>query len=154
MSKQGRRVIVGLSSLALLVGLAGCSPKPKSSTPPAGTTKAPSSQPTLRVTDVNVGKSVAADKSIADRSDSFGATDTFYVSVKTEGASPSASLTARWTYEDGQVVEESTQNIASNGSVSYTEFHVSKPDGWPPGAYKVTVLLNGAPAGHRDFRVS
>ena len=153
MSIQSKRVLVGLSSLALLVGLVGCSPKPKSSAPPAGT-KPPSIQPSMRVTDLSVGKSVGSDKSIVDRADNFSATDTIYVSVKTEGASPSASLTARWTYEDGQVVEESTQNIASNGSANFTEFHISKPDGWPPGAYKVTVLLNGAPAGHRDFRVS
>ena len=32
--------------------------------------------------------------------------DTIYASVRTSGAAPSASLTARWTFEDGQIVEE------------------------------------------------
>ena len=114
----------------------------------------PAAQTGVKVTDIDVGRSLAADKTIAERTESFGPTDTFYVSVKTDGSGPSATLTARWTYEDGQVVDESRQNIAPTGSATVTEFHLSKPDGWPAGGYKVEVLLDGASAGTRDFKVS
>ncbi len=39
------------------------------------------------------------------------------------------------------------------GSSSHTEFHISKPSGWPVGKYKVTLSLGGAPAGAQDFEV-
>jgi hypothetical protein len=51
------------------------------------------------------------------------------VSVKTDGSGPSATLTVRWTYQDGQVVDESGQNIAPTDGATVTEFHLSKPDG-------------------------
>lgn len=114
----------------------------------------PAVQNGVKVTDIDVGRSVTADKTIAEKTDSFRPADTFYVSVKTDGSGPSATLTARWTYQDGQVVNESRQNIAPTGSATVTEFHLSKPDGWPAGGYKVEVLLNGTSAGTRDFKVT
>ncbi len=114
----------------------------------------PAAQTGVKVTDIDVGRSVTADKTINEKTDSFRPGDTFYVSVKTDGSGPSATLTARWTYEDGQVVDESRQDIAANGSAAVTEFHLSKPDGWPAGGYKVEVLLNGTSAGTKDFKVT
>lgn len=114
----------------------------------------PAAQAGVKVTDIDVGRSVTADKTIAEKTDSFRPTDTFYVSVKTDGSAPTATLTARWTYEDGQVVDESQQNITATGSATVSEFHLSKPDGWPSGSYKVEVFLNGTSAGTRDFRVT
>ena len=136
---QYARVVV---SLLLAVALFGCS------------ASKPAVQTGVKVTNIDVGRSVTADKAIAEKTDSFRSSDTFYVSVKTEGSGPSATLTARWTYEDGQVVDESTQNIAPAGSATATEFHVSKPDAWPAGGYRVEVLLNGTSAGTRDFKVT
>jgi len=108
----------------------------------------------VKVTDIDVGRGLTADKAIAEKTDSFRPADTFYVSIKTDGSGPSATLTARWTYQDGQVVDESRQDIAPSGSAAVTEFHLSKPDGWPAGAYKVEVLLNGTSAGTKDFKVT
>jgi len=136
---QYARLAVGLP---LAVALFGCS------------ASKPAVQTGVKVTNIDVGRSVTADKAIAEKTDSFRSSDTFYVSVKTEGSGPSATLTARWTYEDGQVVDESTQNIAPAGSATATEFHVSKPDAWPAGGYRVEVLLNGTSAGTRDFKVT
>jgi hypothetical protein len=133
------RVVV---SLSLAVAFFGCSAPNKAV------------EASVKVTDIAVGRSVSEDKSIAEKTDSFRPGDTFYVSVKTDGSGPSATLTARWTYEDGQVVDESTQNIAPTGGAAATEFHLSKPDAWPTGGYKVEVLLNGTSAGTRDFEVS
>lgn len=79
--------------------------------------------------------------------------DTVYVSVVTEGSAPSATLTARWTYEDGQLVDEASQTIAPAARTA-TEFHILKPDGWPPGDYRVEISLNGKPAGSKGFEVN
>jgi hypothetical protein len=106
----------------------------------------------VRVTEVVIGRSLNPDKTIADSTDDFKPADTIYASVKTEGSAASATLTARWSYEDNQRVDESTQTIAPTGA-AVTEFHISKPDGWPTGKYKVEVLLNGASAGTREFEV-
>jgi hypothetical protein len=35
-----------------------------------------------------------------------------------------------------------------------TEFHVTKPDGWPKGSYKVEVFLNGNSVETESFKVS
>ena len=136
---QYARVLVGL---LLATVPFGCS------------TSKPAVQTGVKVTDIDVGRSLAADKTIAEKADTFRPADTFYLSVKTDGSGPSATLTARWTYEDGQVVDESTQSIAPTGGASATEFHLAKPDGWPAGEYRVEVLLNGASAGTREFKVT
>ena len=58
----------------------------------------------------------------------------------------------RWTYQDGQVVNEESQVITPTGS-AVTEFHIAKPDGFPAGGYQVEVIANGASAGKRAFQV-
>jgi hypothetical protein len=129
--------------IVLSLGLAACSrPAPSGGAATQG----------VRVTDVNLGRTLNADKTVADNTTSFRPIDTIYASVVTEGSSSSAALKARWTYQDGQLVDESVRTIAPTGKAT-TEFHVSKPDGWPTGKYKVEVSLDGAPAGTKDFEV-
>jgi len=106
----------------------------------------------LRVTDVTLGRAVGGDKAITDRTETFRANDTIYASVATEGAASSATLRARWTFEDGQVVDESTQKIAPNNR-ERTEFHISKPNGWPAGKYKLEVFLDDRSAETKNFDV-
>ena len=105
----------------------------------------------VSVTSVDVGRSLAADKAIGDVTDSFRPADTIYASVKTDGAG-TATLKANWTYREGQKVEESSQTIAPTAPAR-TEFHVSKPDGWPAGPYRLDVTLNGTSAGTKQFDV-
>jgi hypothetical protein len=106
----------------------------------------------VRVSRVDMGRSLTADKAISSNTESFKPSDTIYASIATEGAAPTATLKARWTYQDGQVVDESTQTIAPTGDAR-TEFHISKPDGWPAGKYKLEVFLNGSSAATKDFEV-
>jgi phosphopantetheinyl transferase (holo-ACP synthase) len=47
----------------------------------------------VTVTDIDVGRSVTADKTIADKTNASGPADTFYVSIKTDGSGPSATDT-------------------------------------------------------------
>jgi uncharacterized protein YfaS (alpha-2-macroglobulin family) len=68
----------------------------------------------------------------------------------TSGSAPRATITAKFTFEDGQVVDESSQDVAGAG---VTEFHISKPDGWPAGKYQVEVLLDGKSVATKPFEV-
>jgi hypothetical protein len=106
----------------------------------------------VRVSHIDLGRSLTADKAINDKTDSFKPNDTIYASIVTEGSAATATLKARWTYQDGQAVNESTQTIAPTGEAR-TEFHVSKTDGWPAGKYKLEVFLNGSSAATKDFEV-
>lgn len=105
----------------------------------------------LRVSEVETGKKIEADKSVADGTGNFGVRDTIYVAVKTEG-SGSGTLAAKWTFQDGQTVEESSQSITPTAD-AWHEFHIQKPTAWPAGKYKVEVTLNGAAAGSKEFEI-
>jgi hypothetical protein len=109
--------------------------------------------PSLRVSDLSLGKSIGADKKIKDGEGSFSPRDTIYASVTTNGSAPSATLVARWMFQDGQLVQEQQQTVAPTGGDAVTEFHISKPSGWPKGKYTLHVLLNGAQVQAKDFEV-
>jgi hypothetical protein len=152
-----------IATLILLgsIVLFGCkkAPPPAESTPPAAAeTPAPAPEATpaaipFKVTSVSLGKAIGSDKTISEPAATFGPQDTIYASVASEGAAPSVTLKARWTYGDaGQLVSESEQTIAPAGPAT-TEFHVSKASGWPAGKYKVEISVDGSPAGAQDFEV-
>jgi hypothetical protein len=105
----------------------------------------------VRVSDIAVGRRINPDKTVAETTGTFIPADTIYVSVKTDGAAQGVKLQTRWYFGD-KVVEESTDMISPTGP-AVTEFHLSKPDGWPAGSYKIEVLLNGAPVGTKNFEV-
>lgn len=134
-----------------LTCLGGCKRSeeaPAAPAPPA----APQAQ-AFNVTRVDLGNAIGGDKKVTAPTTSFKPTDTIYASVSSEGAAANVALSARWTFEDGQLVNEATQNIAPTGP-AVTEFHISKPDGWPPGKYKLEVAANGKPAGGAEFTVA
>jgi hypothetical protein len=106
----------------------------------------------VKVTDVTLGRAIGGDKAITDATDNFRPNDTIYASVATEGTAASTALRARWTYEDGQVVDESTRTIAPNNR-ERTEFHIAKPNGWPTGKYQVEVFVDGRSVETKKFEV-
>ncbi len=147
-------VLAGALGLALLIP-AACGKKSEGAgdTAAAGGAVAGAAPATnLQVADVKLGKRLGADKQVADETDTFGPRDTIYASVHTTGFSSSARLTARWMFESGQQVDERTETIAPT-SDTYTEFHISKPSGWPPGKYMVHILLDGQEVQTKDFTV-
>ena len=144
--------LFGTAILALTLAAVLSAACAKSSENP-GTTGTSGTRVSVRVSHLDMGRSLAADKTIDGNTDSFKPNDTIYASIATEGSAPTATLKARWTYQDGQIVRESTQTIAPTGDAR-TEFHVSKPDGWPTGKYKLEVLLNGSSAATKDFEVA
>jgi hypothetical protein len=106
----------------------------------------------VSVTDVSLGRSIDANKRVVDATDDFAPTDSIYAVVQTSGQAANAAITARWTFEDGQVVDETTQTIAPTGPAT-TEFHISQPGGLPPGTYRVAILLNGQEVETEEFEV-
>jgi hypothetical protein len=140
MMMQARKISLALCA-ALVLAAAGCGNKPA-----ATATKA------LKVTDVSLGRAIGSDKAISDPKLKFGPDDTIYASVATEGAALSGTLRVKWTFEDGQTVDESTRTLVPSGP-ERTEFHISKPGGWPAGKYRVEVFLNDQPAIAKSFEV-
>ena len=141
---------------ALILALNGCgkkeeAPKPASIPPP---TSVPAPVAGVTVQTITLGNAIGADKKVTQGADSFDKKDTIYASVNTTGAG-TAPLKAKWTYRTtGQetIVKEDTQTIAPTGPAT-SEFHVSKPDGWPAGNYQVEIFVADKSAGTKTFTV-
>jgi hypothetical protein len=112
---------------------------------------APAATP-FAVQGVEVGKQLGADKKVASPATSFAPKDTIYASGGTEGSAPSKTIVARWTFGSGKLVKADSQTIAPTGPAN-TEFHITKPSGWPVGKYKVEISVDGSPAGSKEFEV-
>jgi hypothetical protein len=149
--------VVRAITLVLVIAAVACKKKEEAAYPPAGDTAAvvtPPAAAALQVTTVDVGKGLNPDKTLKEKTDSFGPRDTIYVAVKTEGSSTVGSkLTAKWTFQDGQTVNETSQDIAPNAGEAMHEFHIQKATAWPKGNYKVEVILDGTSAGTKDFSI-
>lgn len=104
----------------------------------------------LRVTSIQVGRSLNVDGTVANHTTTFAPGDTVYVSVSTAGVG-SALIGARWMYR-GRVVGEPTKRV-SYRDIAATEFHLQSPDGFPPGDYTVEIFLDGKSVGSQAFRV-
>jgi hypothetical protein len=148
--------IIALAVLAL--GLAACKKDPPPAPAPApAPTPAPAPAPApaaVTVSGATLGSAIGADKRVTTATEAFARTDTIHVSIETSGSGP-AELLARWTYtSDGKTVpvREDSQTLQASGP-AVTEFHISKPDGWPAGDYQVEILLNGQVAQTKRFTV-
>jgi hypothetical protein len=107
---------------------------------------------TIEIAEVDLGKGLQADRTIRDETDDFAQRDTIYASVRTTGTAENQTVTARWTFEDGQVVDERTETISPMGE-AYTEFHISQPNGLPKGKYALVILLNNVEKERKEFEV-
>ena len=129
----------------LLLGVQGCKKEPPP--PPPSTTLyvAPTTtQPAVvSVAGVTLGNGIDANKKITTAVDTFTPKETIYASVDTIGTGP-AKLRALWSFVRGEKVakvDETTIELNATGPTT-SEFHVSKPSGWPKGDYKVEIFLN------------
>lgn len=157
-----RKPLLLVATLSAALALGACSKADDANTastmpPPAATVMAPAApMPTdtngaVTVASVDLGSKVGADNRITAAGDSFAPADDIYATVLTNGAG-NATLVAKWTYQDGQVVHEDTKTINAQGQEA-TAFMINKPDGFPTGNYKVTVSLNGSQVASKDFTV-
>jgi hypothetical protein len=147
------RPVLAALCLALAIHITACQKKTSETSSNSYSEKSTTTETSaIKVTNVDLGKNIGGDKHVTDATTSFSPNDMIYASVQTSGASPSATVKVRWTYQDGQVVDESVQTIAPTGD-SATEFHISKPNGWPIGTYKAEVYLNGQLVETKEFEV-
>lgn len=147
------------AALVATLALAGCKKKEEAAMLPPPAASGPmlpadpmASTMPISVVGVDLGTSVGADNKVATAMSTFATTDTIYTAVTTDGAASNTPLTVRWTYQDGQEVGTETKTLNTTGPAT-TEFHASKPSGWPTGRYKAEVSLNGALVQSRDFEV-
>jgi hypothetical protein len=151
------KMIVGIV-VALTIGVAGC----QKETPPPAPAPAPKPQVqapppaslAVTVTNISLGKAIGPDKKVTAPTDAFAKSDTIYAVVETSG-SGNATLKAKWTYHKGDKtasVSESSQTISATGTAA-SEFHISKPDGWPTGEYRVEIFLDDKPVSTKTFVV-
>ncbi|GAB2782364.1 hypothetical protein [Dyella kyungheensis] len=157
--KLNRISTVMVFALAASLALAACGKKEEAATPatpaadatPPPAAAAPTAPAAVSVASIDLGNAVGADQKVTTATSSFTPMDPIYAAVSTSG-SGTATIGAKWTYQDGQTVKEDSKSIAPTGPAT-TSFQISKPDGWPAGNYKVEISLNGQPAGSKDFSV-
>jgi hypothetical protein len=139
-------------AIALVVGLALVACGRSETTAEPSSTPPVSANAPARVSTIELGNAIGADRRVRAPATAFAPGDTIFAAISTEGSAPSLTLTARWTYEDGQLVNESTETIAPTGPAT-TEFHIAKPDGFPAGRYTLVITADGTPVGTREFEV-
>ena len=143
---------------ALALTLNACGKKEEAPTPqpiPAPTAPVPPQVIAgVTVGTITLGNAIGASKKVTQAADSFGKKDTIYAAVDTTGAG-TAKLRAKWTYRKGSqdsLVKEESQTITPTGPAS-SEFHISKPDGWPTGDYQVEIFVEDKSVGTKAYTV-
>ena len=104
----------------------------------------------LQVSTIQLGKSLNPDNSVATFTTSFSPRDTVYLSVLTS-ASGAGTLETKWYYGSTQV-SDMKKDVSYHGAAA-TEFRFHNTAGFPAGAYRVEVFLDGKSAGERTFKV-
>ncbi len=108
------------TSLAVLgLSLAACS---KADTPRADTTAMapmpPAPAPAATISTIETGKHLGANKRVIASDSVFGTKDTLYVAVVTTNSTPSSTITAKWTFQSGQMVDSTSQTVARTDSTN------------------------------------
>jgi hypothetical protein len=140
------------ASLTLALSLSACGNKDQDNRTTETAGGAVETAAPVRVADVTLGRGIGSDKRITTETDDFGRRDTIYASVRTTGTGTGTQLIARWTFQDGQIVDERTETISPTGE-TYTEFHITKPTAWPTGKYTLHVLLDGTEVETEEFEI-
>jgi hypothetical protein len=149
-----RRSLCALALGLLVVAAPACKKKTDTAAAAPDTSMAaPAPAPAaFAVQSVEVGKQIGSDKRVTSPGTTFAPKDTIYASVATEGAAPSKTIAAKWTFGSGKLVKADSQTIAPSGPEA-TEYHIARPSGWPVGKYKVEISVDGSPAGSKEFEV-
>jgi hypothetical protein len=121
-----------LLSLAIALFAAGCADDP------------------LQLANIQTGRALNPDRSMASISTLFKPSETIYVSIQTTGSAP-GTVGVKWMYR-GQVIDEPVKQVDYTGPAS-TEFHMQNSGGFPEGDYSVDIFINGEKVGSRAFKV-
>lgn len=112
--------------------------------------------PAPSVTTIEMGRqSGSTTLRVTEPSETFRARDTVFLAVVTANAASDSRLTARWTFQDGSVVDSSGQGVAreAGSAEAVTQFRVMNDRGWKVGTYTVDLWLNDMLVGTRRFEV-
>lgn len=104
----------------------------------------------LQLANIQTGRSLNPDRSIASITTLFKPGDTIYVSVQTAAAGK-GSIGVKWMYQ-GRVIDEPVKQVDNDGPAS-TEFHMQNSGGFPEGDYSVDIFIDGRKVGTRAFKV-
>ena len=105
---------------------------------------------TLKVTNIQTGRSLNSDNSVGTLGTTFKPSDTIYVAVLTDGTGR-ATIGAKFSHL-GRVVSEPQKKVSYRGAAA-TEFHLDYAGGLPTGEYDIEVFFEGQSAGMRKVRV-
>lgn len=125
---------------------------PAAPAPMTGTAPPMNESASVNVSAVTVGKTAAADKSVATTA-MFAPRDEVIVSIRTDGTASNANVGAKLTFQDGQVAGEQSATLNTNGAET-TNITFKNPNGWPAGKYRAEVTVDGKVAGTpQEFEV-
>lgn len=150
-----------LDNRALMAMAPGESSAPPAAAAPTAKAPAAAAQPTPapvpaagpRVSSMTFGLDLTPDQVITKPSSAFVAnTAEIFLSLTTDGVTSDTPVDVTWTYlPTGDSIKGPTQRIIADARVG---FSLTRPtDGWPPGEYKVVVLLNGRETASAGFSV-
>jgi hypothetical protein len=105
----------------------------------------------LTVKSVQLGRSINSDDSVGSITNRFKPGETVYVAALTDGPGTS-TITARW-YFQGRMMSEESKDVSYREPAA-TEFHVQYAGGFPPGDYRVELLVDGMPVETRNFTIA
>lgn len=104
----------------------------------------------LALANIQVGRSLNQDRSVASITTLFKPNETVYVAVQTSAAGK-GTISVKWKFGT-QVIDEPSKQVDYDGPAS-TEFHLQNSGGFPPGDYSVDVFIDGVQVGTRAFKV-
>lgn len=104
----------------------------------------------LQLANIQTGRALNQDGSVASISTLFKPNETIYVSVQTTGEAP-GTIGVKWKYQ-GRVIDEPTKQVDYAGPAS-TAFQLQNAARFPEGDYSVDIFINGEQVGSRAFKV-
>jgi len=104
----------------------------------------------LALANIQVGRSLNQDRSVASITTLFKPNETIYVAVQTTAAGK-GTISVKWKFGT-QLIDEPSKQVDYDGPAS-TEFHLQNSGGFPPGDYSVDVFIDGVQVGTRAFKV-
>ncbi|WP_250627595.1 hypothetical protein [Pinirhizobacter soli] len=161
---EGQTAPAGASTAPATPAPAATAPAPAAGAPAAASTTAAAVAPAapaaaapaaagFKVDTVTLGSVVGNDHKVSKAKTSFAPSDkAIYASVATDGSTPGSNLSAKWTFEDGSAVSDTSKTVATDGP-AVTTFKVQNPSEWPEGKYKLVVAVDGKAAATQDFEV-
>lgn len=104
----------------------------------------------LQLANIQIGRSLNQDRSIASITTLFKPNETVFVSVQTTAAGKGI-ISVKWKF-GSQLIDEPSKQVSYDGPAS-TEFHLQNSGGFPPGDYSVEIFIDGVSVGTRTFKV-